>query len=297
MLSSQDQNTVAQLVIESMSNPTIRAELIADPAEFLSEQGVNLGPPPVPNIQAVVNSDTLFNVVVPFAPLRQALQLPNLPLPTPTLFQIHLWIITTIQNNGPLAGSLLANPTSVLTGMGVHVPPNVQFKVWQETQSQRYIVVPRVGPSSAIPPTVVAQPSGAAPSTGTAQPSAATPPSGTAQPSAATPPSTATQPSAVVTPTVVQAVAVTPSGQPLTSSGETPVVSVAAAQPLAPTQDSGSSDLSVLVSSGGPEVTVAIEVVATVEVAVVAEAAVQTAVTASSVVTAVEVIAVAVAVV
>jgi hypothetical protein len=150
-MTSQDQNIISTLVVQSMTNPSVRNNLIADPAQFLQQQGVNLGPPPVPAIQAVADTETLFNVIVPFAPLAPNQTLSTLPLPNPTPFCIMVWIMTTIQAKGPLAPALLQDPVKVLTGLGVHLPAGTQIKVWQETQNQRYIGIPYFGSSSAVP--------------------------------------------------------------------------------------------------------------------------------------------------
>jgi hypothetical protein len=150
-MTSQDQNIISTLVVQSMTNPMVRNNLLADPAQCLSEQGVNLGPPPVPTITAVADTESLFNVIVPFAPLAPNQTLSTLPLPNPTPFCIMVWIMTTVQAKGPLAQPLLQDPVSVLTGMGVHLPAGTQIKVWQETQSQRYLGIPYFGSGSAVP--------------------------------------------------------------------------------------------------------------------------------------------------
>jgi hypothetical protein len=150
-MTSQDQNTIAQLVIQSMSNPTVRNELIANPAGYLTQHGVNLGPAPVPTITAVADTETLFNVIVPLAPLGPTQTLLGLPVPNPTPFCLMVWIMTTVQINDPLAPSLLQDPVSVIRQLGVNLPAGIQIKVWQETQNQRYIGIPYFGSGSSVP--------------------------------------------------------------------------------------------------------------------------------------------------
>jgi hypothetical protein len=150
-VTSQDQNIIATLVVQSMTNPTVRNNLLANPVQYLTEQGVNLGPPPVPTITAVADTETLFNVIVPLAPLGPTQTLSTLPLPNPTPFCIVVWIMTTVQANGSLAQPLLQDPVGVLKGMGVNLPAGTQIKVWQETQNQRYLGIPYFGSGSAVP--------------------------------------------------------------------------------------------------------------------------------------------------
>lgn len=154
-MSPQDQNTVASLVIQSMSNPSIRNNLIANPVEFLQSQGVNLGPAPIPTITVVADTETLFNVIVPIAPLGPTQTLTQLPLPNPTPFCIMVWIMTTVQANGPLAQPLLQNPVAVLQQQGLTLPAGTQIKVWQETQTQRYLGIPYFGSGSSVPVSVL----------------------------------------------------------------------------------------------------------------------------------------------
>jgi hypothetical protein len=66
-----------------------------------------------------------------------------------------VWIMTTVQAGGQLAAQLLQNPVGVLAGMGVNLPQGTQIKVWQETQSQRYLGIPYYGSTSAVPVQIV----------------------------------------------------------------------------------------------------------------------------------------------
>src|SRR3974390_1180632 len=104
-MTPQEQNTVSSLVIQSMTNATVRNELVSNPAQYLQQNGVNLGPNP-PAITAVVDTETLYNVVVPVAPLGPTQTLPKLPLPNPTPFCIMVWIMTNVQAGGTLASQL-----------------------------------------------------------------------------------------------------------------------------------------------------------------------------------------------
>lgn len=153
-MTPQEQNVVASLVLQSMTNQTVRQSLLANPAGVLTQNGVNLGPQP-PTITAVADTETLFNVIVPITPLPPAQQLLNLPLPNPTPFTIMVWIITNIQQNTPLAASLKTDAMSVLRGMGVkYLPAATEVKVWVETPTQRYIGLPYFGSTSAVPQAV-----------------------------------------------------------------------------------------------------------------------------------------------
>jgi hypothetical protein len=149
-MTSQEQNIVSNLVIQSMTNATVRNELVSNTAQYLQQNGVNLGNNP-PALTAIADTETLFNVIVPVAPLGPTQTLTQLPLPNPTPFCIMVWIMTTVQAGGSLAAQLLQNPVGVLTGMGVRLPQGLQIKVWQETQSQRYLGLPYYGSGSAVP--------------------------------------------------------------------------------------------------------------------------------------------------
>ncbi|MBV8834371.1 MAG: nitrile hydratase subunit alpha [Acidobacteriaceae bacterium] len=149
-MTPQEQNIVSNLVVQSMTNAMVRNELIANPTQYLEQNGVNLGQSP-PALTAVADTETLFNVIVPVTPLGPTQTLPQLPLPNPTPFCIMVWIMTNVQAGGSLANQLLQNPVGVLTSMGVHLPQGIQIKVWQETQNQRYIGLPYYGSGSAIP--------------------------------------------------------------------------------------------------------------------------------------------------
>ena len=120
-MTPQEQNIVANLVVQSMTDEAVRNGLLSNPTGTLTAAGVNLGPQP-PTIVTVADTGTLFNVIVPLTPLGPAQQLLTLPLPSPTPFCIMVWIITNIQQNTPLAASLIADPLSVLRGMGVKYP-------------------------------------------------------------------------------------------------------------------------------------------------------------------------------
>jgi hypothetical protein len=146
----QEQNIVSNLVIASMTNAQVRNELQNDTMPYLQQNGVNLGPNP-PKITAVADTETLFNVIVPFAKLGPTQTLPQLPLPNPTPFCIMVWIMTTVQAGGPVAAQLLQNPVGVLEGMGVKLPKGIQIKVYQETATQRYIGLPYYGSGAAVP--------------------------------------------------------------------------------------------------------------------------------------------------
>jgi nitrile hydratase alpha subunit len=151
-MTPQEQNIVANLVVQSMTDEAVRNNLLSNPTGTLTAAGVNLGPQP-PTIVTVADTSTLFNVIVPLTPLGPAQQLLTLPLPSPTPFCIMVWIITNIQQNTPLAASLIADPLSVLRGMGVkYLPAGTQIKVWQETQTTRYLGLPYYGATSAVPP-------------------------------------------------------------------------------------------------------------------------------------------------
>jgi len=150
-MTSEDQNTIASLVIQSMTNPLIRNELIANPAQTLANNGVDLGPQPIPTITPVADTETLFNVIVPLAPLGPTQTLSQLPLPNPTPFCIMVWIMTTVQAGGPLASMLVQDPVQVLRQQGVNLPSGIQIKVWQETQDQRYLGLPFFGSGSVVP--------------------------------------------------------------------------------------------------------------------------------------------------
>jgi hypothetical protein len=149
-MTPQEQNIVANLVVQSMNDQNLRNQLLANPAAVLTASGVNLGTQP-PTIIAVADTETLFNVIVPIAPLAPSQQLFNLPLPYPTPFLIMVWIMTNVQSNTPLAPSLIADPVSVLRQMGVQLPADIQIKVWQETPTTRYIGLPYYGSSSTVP--------------------------------------------------------------------------------------------------------------------------------------------------
>jgi len=149
-MTPQQQNIVSNLVVQSMTNPQVRNDLIANPIGYLQQNGVSFPPNP-PALTAVADTATLFNVVVPLAPLGPTQTLPQLPLPNPTPFCIFVWIMTNVQAGGALAAQLLQNPVGVLTNMGVHLPQGIQIKVWQETPTQRYIGLPYYGSGAAIP--------------------------------------------------------------------------------------------------------------------------------------------------
>jgi hypothetical protein len=150
-MTPQEQNIVANLIIQSMSDQNVRNSLLSNPAGTLTSAGVNLGAQP-PTIVAVADTETLFNVIVPLAPLAPAQQLLTLPLPNPTPFLIMVWIMTNIQNKTPLTSSLLNDPVSVLKQMKVDLPKDVQIKVWQETPTTRYLGIPYFGSTSVVPP-------------------------------------------------------------------------------------------------------------------------------------------------
>lgn len=151
-MTPQEQNIVANLAIQSMTDMTLRANLLSNTEQALTNAGVNLGSP-APNIIAVADTNALFNVIVPITPLAPSQQLLTLPTPNPTPFCIMVWIITNVQQNTALAPSLLASPVPVLRSMGVtYLPADVEIKVWQETQTTRYLGLPYYGSTAMLPP-------------------------------------------------------------------------------------------------------------------------------------------------
>jgi hypothetical protein len=152
IMAADASNTIAELVVQSMTDATLRANLLQNPAQVLQEHGIQV--PDTPRIVTVADTDTLFNIVVPQTPLTPTQQLVTLP-PNPTPFQIGAWIVTHVQLGGTLAAELQANPVSVLTGMGVNLPSRMQIQVLVDTPLIRHMALPYFGSPAHVPNTVM----------------------------------------------------------------------------------------------------------------------------------------------
>jgi nitrile hydratase len=117
----------ARVVARAWVNPEFKARLLADGTAAIGELGYsgNQGA----DIRVVENTEKVHNLVV--CTLCSCYPWPVLGLPP-------VWY-----KSAPYRSRAVIDPRGVLRELGMHLPTDVELRVWDSTAEQRYLVLPK----------------------------------------------------------------------------------------------------------------------------------------------------------
>lgn len=131
---------VHEVLLKASKDSHLKKQLKAHPHDIFKKAGIDIDTKY--HLKIIENSIKDFHITVPAKNYPKEMKLNILPKKA-SLEEIIRWVVTHIQENGPLKEKILANAEEVLKNHGVKIPEEMKIHIHQNSDKILHFVIPR----------------------------------------------------------------------------------------------------------------------------------------------------------